>query len=129
MTGGSDTNLSDAVHTLASGYGGGSGDNTTAVINNDTKVITYSNSDRWYSGKASNIFSLFPNLSVVYFDSIKDVDYGYFLKDFFYLKSSKSQKSFQYNSSSFQNFRCSNMRPVKLLRLSKTSYLHKTYKA
>ena len=39
VTGGSDTNLSDAVHTLASGYGGGS---DTAIIDSNTKYLNIS---------------------------------------------------------------------------------------
>ena len=84
VTGASDTTLSDAVHTLASGYGGGS--NNEAVINLDTKVFKYSNADRWYAKKTSCFFNLC-RFEVVYLDSIEQIDTPYFFNDMGYLKA------------------------------------------
>jgi len=80
VTGQSDTTLSDAVHTLASGYGGG--DSSTAIINDvDTKFFKYNNGSRWFNGKASSIFSLLRGLEVLYLDSITDIDVSMFIQD------------------------------------------------
>lgn len=84
VTGASDTTLSDAVHSLASGYGGGS--NNEAVINLNTKVFKYSNTDNWYAKKASRFFDLC-RFEVIYLDSIEQLDAQYFFNNMEHLKA------------------------------------------
>lgn len=43
VTGGSDTTLSDAVHTLASGYGGG--DSSTVIVDDNTRYFRFDSTD------------------------------------------------------------------------------------
>ena len=72
VTGASDTNLSDAVHTLASGYGGGS--STTAIIDDNTEYIHF-------EGKGDKRLTRFfaaQNARVLYIGGITNFDSSYF---------------------------------------------------
>ena len=87
VTGESNQTLSDAVESLVAGYGGGSSPTTKAVINSDTKFISFSNSARWYAGTTAKLFDNLTNLEVLYFDSVKNINSSYF---FSYLKRLKA---------------------------------------
>lgn len=87
VTGASDTTLSDAVESLVAGYGGGSSPTTTAVINSDTKFISFSNSNMWYAGTTAKLFDNFTYLEVLYLDSVKNINSPNFFQ---YLKRLKA---------------------------------------
>lgn len=101
-TGASDTTLSDAVETLVAGYGGGSTPTTIAVINSDTKFISFSNSDRWYSGETNKFFNNFRNLEVLYMDSVKKIG-GSFFSDLRSLKAGIFPEVTTVGNNSFYN--------------------------
>ena len=74
VTGGSDTNLSDAVHTLASGYGGGS--STTAVIDDNTEYVRITGKN---TKTTSRLFDSM-NTKIVYLDGYTKIDTSYFFE-------------------------------------------------
>ena len=74
VTGASDTTLSDAVHTLASGYGGG--DSTTAIIDDNTEYIHFEGKG---NKKLTRFFSA-QNARVLYIGGITNLDSPYFFE-------------------------------------------------
>ena len=66
-TGASDATLSDAVHTLASGYGGG--DSSTVIVDDNTRYFRMDSTDP--SGTVARLFAYRP-VEVVYLGGFKD---------------------------------------------------------